>query len=78
MVHCGYEGTAVEDAVRHPLKALRVKLRGVKTDGEMAPEIPLDRQRPAHHVFERNVAAVLAGRRPVESELRPERLDSAS
>ena len=22
MVHCGYEATAVDDAVRHPLKAL--------------------------------------------------------
>jgi len=78
MVHCGYEGTAVEDAVRHPVKTLRVKLRGIKTDGAMAPEIPLDRQRSAHHVFERNLASVLDGRRPVESELRPERLDNAS
>jgi len=49
MVHCGYEGAAAEDAFRNPLKALLVSLRGVRTDGEMAPEIPLDRQRPAEY-----------------------------
>ncbi|SDF81053.1 hopanoid biosynthesis associated radical SAM protein HpnH [Limimonas halophila] len=47
MAHVGYEGTAVEDAVRNPLKALWVRLRGVKTEGPMAPEIPLDQARPA-------------------------------
>ncbi|GMR04813.1 MAG: adenosyl-hopene transferase HpnH [Thermodesulfobacteriota bacterium] len=31
MVHCGYEPTAVMDTVSHPLKALIVKVRGVKT-----------------------------------------------
>ncbi|MGH7112474.1 MAG: adenosyl-hopene transferase HpnH, partial [Stellaceae bacterium] len=30
MVHSGYEATAVMDAVKHPLKAARVALRGVK------------------------------------------------
>ncbi len=75
MVHCGYEGTAVEDALRHPLKALRVKLRGIRTEGEMAPEIPLQGQRPARHVHERNVAAFLAGRHLLESESRPEQVD---
>ncbi|MDX1709817.1 MAG: adenosyl-hopene transferase HpnH [Rhodovibrionaceae bacterium] len=49
MVHCGYEGAAAEDAIRNPLKALLVSLRGVRTEGEMAPEIPLDRQRPAEY-----------------------------
>ena len=78
MVHCGYEGTAVEDAVRHPLKALRIKLRGIRTDGEMALEIPLDRQRPAQYMFERNVAAILTDRPLVESELRSKRLDSTA
>ncbi|PIW27434.1 MAG: hopanoid biosynthesis associated radical SAM protein HpnH [Rhodospirillales bacterium CG15_BIG_FIL_POST_REV_8_21_14_020_66_15] len=52
MVHCGYEPTAVTDTVSNPLKALRVFLKGVNTDGEMAPEIPLDNQRPAEFVFE--------------------------
>ncbi len=52
MVHCGYEGTAVEDTIRRPWKALMVKLRGFRTDGPMAPEIPLENQRPAEFVFE--------------------------
>jgi hopanoid biosynthesis associated radical SAM protein HpnH len=56
MVHCGYEGTAVEDAVRNPLKALWVRLRGVRTSGPMAPEIPLDNQRRAEYPFEDIVA----------------------
>ncbi len=52
MVHCGYEATAVADTVAHPLKALKVALRGFETDAPMAPEIPLDNQRPAAFVFE--------------------------
>lgn len=55
MVHCGYEATAVMDAVRNPLKALRVALRGIETEAPMAPEIRLDRQRPAQYVFENHV-----------------------
>ena len=55
MVHSGYEATAVNDAVRHPLKALAVSVRGVRTEGPMAPEIPLSRQRPAQYVFSRHV-----------------------
>ena len=59
MVHSGYEPTAVVDEVRHPLKALAVTLRGIKTEGEMAAEIPLDRQRPAEYVFSRHVEQAL-------------------
>jgi hopanoid biosynthesis associated radical SAM protein HpnH len=40
MVHSGYEATAVDDTFRHPLKALRVFLRGPRTEGPMAPEVP--------------------------------------
>ena len=43
MVHCGFEATAVTDMIQHPLKALAVALRGVRTDGPMAPDIPLDK-----------------------------------
>jgi hypothetical protein len=60
MVHSGYEATAVMDAVKHPLKALAVAVNGVGTEGEMAPEIPLDRQRPAEYVFSRHVEDALA------------------
>ena len=47
MAHCGYEATAVSDTIANPLKALAIRLRGVRTDGPMAPEIPLDVARPA-------------------------------
>ncbi len=59
MVHCGYEGTAVADTVAHPLKALKVALSGVATEGEMAPEIDLSKQRPAVYAFEDFVAEAL-------------------
>lgn len=42
MAHCGYEATAVNDTIDHPLKALRVFLSGPKTDGAFAPELPIN------------------------------------
>jgi hopanoid biosynthesis associated radical SAM protein HpnH len=59
MAHCGYEPTAVTDAVRNPLKAAWTALRGPKTTGEMAPEIPLEGQRPARFVFDKLVAGAM-------------------
>jgi hypothetical protein len=56
MVHSGFEASAVRDTIRRPWKAAWVSLFGVRTTGPMAPEIPLDRQRPAEYVFSRNVA----------------------
>jgi hopanoid biosynthesis associated radical SAM protein HpnH len=55
MVHSGYEATAVMDAVKNPLKALKVAVMGVTTEGDMAPEISLDNQRPAEFVFSHHV-----------------------
>jgi hopanoid biosynthesis associated radical SAM protein HpnH len=60
MVHSGFEATAVQDAVRHPLKALGVNRRGVVTEGAMAPEISLAHQRPAQYVFSRHVEQKLS------------------
>jgi hopanoid biosynthesis associated radical SAM protein HpnH len=60
MVHCGFEASAVADIVKHPLKALGVTLRGVRTDGPMAPDIPIDNQRPAEYVFSSHVDERLA------------------
>jgi len=40
MAHCGFEGTAVDDTFAHPLKALKVFLRGPRVEGPMAPELP--------------------------------------
>lgn len=55
MVHSGFEATAVVDAIKHPLKMLDVTLKGIRTEGPMAPEIDLSRQRPAEFVFSRHV-----------------------
>jgi hopanoid biosynthesis associated radical SAM protein HpnH len=56
MAHCGYEASAVADMVKHPLKALKVALRGIDTEREMAPEIDLSKARKAEYVFEKIVA----------------------
>jgi hopanoid biosynthesis associated radical SAM protein HpnH len=73
MVHCGFEGTAVKDSVRRPWKAAALALRGVKTSGPMAPEIPLDNQRPPEFVFSRHVEhkirEIRQARTPVEVEV---------
>ena len=60
MVHSGYEASAVVDSVKRPLKALGVALGGIRTDGAMAAEIPLDHQRPAEYVFSRHVEQAMA------------------
>jgi hypothetical protein len=60
MVHSGYEATAVNDAVAHPIKAAITAMRGVRTTGPMVPEIPLHAQRQAQYMFERQVKEQLA------------------
>jgi hopanoid biosynthesis associated radical SAM protein HpnH len=60
MVHCGFEATAVSDTLANPLKALKVFLMGPDTEGPMAPEIPLDKQRSAQFVFSSHVEQALA------------------
>jgi hopanoid biosynthesis associated radical SAM protein HpnH len=42
MAHCGYEGTAVDDTLRHPLVALRVARRGPSTEAPMVPDPPIE------------------------------------
>lgn len=59
MAHCGYEPTAAVDAMANPFKALKVALRGLKTDGPMAPEIDLSKQREAVDVHEQIVKTQL-------------------
>jgi len=55
MAHCGYEPTAADASLKHPLKALALALGGVRTEGPMAPEISLANQRPAKYVFDSQV-----------------------
>jgi hopanoid biosynthesis associated radical SAM protein HpnH len=60
MVHSGYEATAVTETIRRPWKAAAQALRGIRTEGPMAPEIPLSGQRPAEYVFSAHVQQALA------------------
>ena len=69
MVHCGFEASAVKDMMQHPLKALSVAVRGVRTDGPMTPDLSLDKQRPADFVFSRHVERKL-------EEIRLEKADT--
>jgi hopanoid biosynthesis associated radical SAM protein HpnH len=70
MVHSGYEATAVVDAVRHPLRALKVTMRGVETEAPMVPDIPLKDQRAAQYVFADHVRQKLG--EIEKAEARPE------
>jgi hopanoid biosynthesis associated radical SAM protein HpnH len=67
MAHCGYEPTAADATLRQPLQALRAWLRGPRTDGEMAPEIALERQRPAQYVYSQQVERKLSEIRVAEA-----------
>ena len=60
MAHCGYEPTAAHVAMTRPWSAVWTAIRGVRTKGPMAPEIPLDGQRPAEYVFSLHVERMLA------------------
>jgi hopanoid biosynthesis associated radical SAM protein HpnH len=75
MVHSGYEATAVMDSVSRPWKLAKHVLARIKTTGPMAPDIPLDRQRPAQYVFSRHVQQKLA--EIAEAEVRPEKIAAA-
>jgi hypothetical protein len=77
MVHSGFEATAVTDALRSPWKLLKLSLFGVKTDGSMAPEIPLNKQRPAEFVFSRHVEQRLAAIEKDEAEARSKGMSAA-
>jgi hopanoid biosynthesis associated radical SAM protein HpnH len=78
MAHCGYEPTAAHMAVTNPLKAAWVMLRGVRTDGPMAPEIALDGQRPAQYVFSEQVEKKLSEIRSAETRERMAKTDTTA
>ena len=67
MAHCGYEATATEATMRHPLAALAIAWRGIKTQGDMAPEINMSTQRPAQYVFDGQVQQRLSEIRAAEA-----------
>ena len=76
MVHCGFEATAVTDSIRKPWKALKVAISGVNTEGPMAPEIAIDKARPAEFVFQGNVQK-LSEMRAAEAQERDARATAA-
>ena len=75
MVHSGYEATAVVDSVTRPWKLAKLALAGTKTTGPMAPDIALDRQRPAQYVFSKHVQQKLA--EIAEAKTRPQKIAAA-
>ncbi|MDE1883838.1 MAG: DUF3463 domain-containing protein, partial [Rhodospirillales bacterium] len=61
MVHSGFEATAVMDSIKRPWKIAQVALGGIKTEGAMAKDIPLDKARKADfNVFTRHVESKMA------------------
>jgi len=67
MANCGYEPTAADAAVSNPLKILAVAFRGIRTEGPMATEISLEKQRPANYVHSVHVDRELARLRESET-----------
>jgi hopanoid biosynthesis associated radical SAM protein HpnH len=78
MAHCGYEPTAAHATLQQPLQALRAWLHGPRTDGEMAPEIALDAQRPAQYVFSDQVQRKLSEIRTAEAAERANKTAASS
>jgi hopanoid biosynthesis associated radical SAM protein HpnH len=60
MVHSGFEATAVIDSVKRPWKMAALALKGIRTEGAMAKDIPLENARKADFVFSRHVEAKVA------------------
>jgi hopanoid biosynthesis associated radical SAM protein HpnH len=60
MVHSGFEATAVTQTIKKPWLAAAQALRGIRTEGPMAPDISLANQRPAEYVFSRHVENAMA------------------
>ena len=60
MVHSGFEATAVLDLVKKPWKMATLAIKGIKTEGAMAKDIPLDKARKAEFVFSKHVDTKMA------------------
>jgi len=78
MAHCGYEPTAAHATLQQPLQALRAWLRGPRTNGEMAPEISLEQQRPAQYVYSDQVQRKLSEIRTAEATERANKAAASS
>src|SRR3982074_1631207 len=78
MANCGYEPPAAHAAVSNPFAALKVALRGIRTDGPLAPEISLDQQRPAQFIFSEQVQQKLSEIRKAEAEAKIKKTATAA
>ena len=78
MAHCGYEPTAAHAAVAHPFSAIKLAMQGIRTEGDMAPEIALDNQRPAQYVFDGQVQQKLSEIRKAEAETKVKKTATAA
>ncbi len=69
MVHCGFEASAIDDTFKHPLKALKVAIKGPRTEGLMAPELPImyeDTPEPvAEHIIHQQPTASCSSQKEV-------------
>ena len=55
MAHCGYEATAAEATLQHPLKALAIALAASRPKGRWRRRFRSQNQRPAKYVFDSQV-----------------------
>ena len=60
MVHSGFEASAVIDSMKRPWKLAGLALKGIRTEGAMAKDIPLDKARKAEYVFSSHVEKKMA------------------
>ncbi|NBC37844.1 adenosyl-hopene transferase HpnH [Novosphingobium sp. FSY-8] len=57
MVHCGFEGTAAKEGILRPWEFIGTALKGIRTEGPMAPDVDLSQARPAVDVHMTHVEA---------------------
>ena len=63
MVHSGFEASAVIDTFNRPWKLAKFAkgmIQGIKTEGAMTKDIPLDKARKAEYVFSKHVETKMA------------------
>jgi hopanoid biosynthesis associated radical SAM protein HpnH len=60
MVHSGFEASAVIDSIKSPWKLAKFAVQGIKTEGAMTKDIPLDKARKAEFVFSKHVETRMA------------------
>jgi hopanoid biosynthesis associated radical SAM protein HpnH len=78
MAHCGYEPTAAHAMISNPFAGLKLAMQGIRTSGEMAPEIDMTNQRPAQYVFDGQVQQRLSEIRKAEAEAKVQKAATAA